>query len=113
LPGALYETEKAIRNQKLEVILFGHIGDGNIHANIIADVSKQSGLIDALLTKFGNIALKHKGSVSGEHGIGLTKKKLLISEMKNRKSEYSIKLMRDIKKEFDQNGILNKGKIFD
>jgi glycolate oxidase len=113
LPATLHEIEKEISNQNLEVVLFGHIGDGNIHGNIIADSKKDAIQIDKLQTIFGHIALKHRGSVSGEHGIGLTKKKLLIEEMKSRKSEYSIELMRKIKKEFDPNGILNPGKIFD
>lgn len=113
LSETLYEMEKEIKKQELEVILFGHIGDGNIHGNIIADMHRQSKKIEKLQTTFGNIALRHKGSVSGEHGIGLTKKELLIKEMKSRKSEYSIELMREIKKVFDPKGILNKGKIFD
>ncbi|MGI0100720.1 MAG: FAD-binding oxidoreductase [Candidatus Micrarchaeaceae archaeon] len=113
LPAALYEMEKAIRKHNMEVVLFGHIGDGNVHGNIIADPNKQQKAIDTIQMEFGRIALRHGGSVSGEHGIGLAKKALLVEEMKIRKSEYSIKLMKGIKKSFDPNGILNNGKIFD
>lgn len=113
LPSALHEMEREISKKKLEVILFGHIGDGNVHGNIIADMKKESKKVDMLQTAFGTIALDHNGSVSGEHGIGLQKKKLLLSEMKSRNSEYSIELMKKIKREFDPNGILNKGKMFD
>jgi glycolate oxidase len=113
LSSTLYEMERAIKSQKLEVILFGHMGDGNVHGNIIADPVKDRKHIDKLQDVFGDIALSHKGSVSGEHGIGLTKKELLIKEMQSRNSEYSIELMKEIKKSFDPNGILNKGKIFD
>ena len=57
---------------------------------------------------FGRLR-NYRGSISAEHGIGLTKKE----DLKFSKDEFEIDLMRQIKKIFDPNGILNPGKIFD
>ncbi len=107
------EMERMLAKQSLEVILFGHIGDGNLHANIIADFEKEKREVDALQEAMGKIAIKHGGSVSGEHGIGIAKKRMLLDEFKSRRSQGLIPLMKRIKKAFDPHGIMNNGKIFD
>jgi glycolate oxidase subunit GlcD len=95
-----------------EVIWFGHIGDGNVHINILKpqnlskdDFIKRCQGTDDLLYKqiaaFG-------GSISAEHGVGLAKKKFLHYT----KSPEEIQIMRDIKKIFDPDSIINPGKIF-
>ncbi len=115
VPSALEEMQRVSKRYKQETVLFGHIGDGNIHANIVYDPKSRSDLasIAALHESFAQIAIKHEGSVSGEHGIGLEKKRLLKEEFEARHTIYNIELMRAIKKVFDPKGILNKGKIFD
>ncbi len=113
LPTALYRMEKALRRSGIEAALFGHIGDGNVHANMIADPGTEKEILDRLQEEFGRIAISGGGSISGEHGIGIAKKHLLISELKSRDSEHSIRVMQGIKKAFDPNGIMNRGKIFD
>ena len=115
LPGAMFEIERAIKKSGLRVVLFGHIGDGNIHSNIFADSKNAAFMrrVDRLQVRVGNIALAHEGSVSAEHGIGLQKKDLLIDELTKRNSKEAIKLMRQIKSVFDPKNILNPGKIFD
>ena len=113
LPTTLYRMEKALRRNGIEAALFGHIADGNVHANMIADPNTEKKVLDKLQDEFGRIAISGGGSISGEHGIGLAKKHLLISELKSRDSELSIKIMQEIKKAFDPNGIMNRGKIFD
>lgn len=95
------------------VVLFGHIGDGNIHLNILkpkemteteffAKCHEADAHIFALIQQFG-------GSVSAEHGVGLLKKDFLSVC----KSEAEIGLMKGIKKVFDPNGIMNPGKVFE
>ncbi len=115
LPSSLKEMQDATLAYKLDVALFGHIGDGNVHANIIFDPKskKERGTVDKLQSAFGRIAIRHGGSVSAEHGIGLLKKRLLKEEFKERGTLESLVLMKKIKKAFDPNGILNRGKIFD
>ena len=100
-------------NPKFQAGIFGHIGDGNIHCNILkpADLAPNEFFaqckhldreVFALVNKFG-------GSISAEHGIGLLKKPFLSYA----RSEKEIEMMRAIKKVCDPQGILNPGKIFD
>ena len=115
LPATLVEVKDAIRDSGLKVSLFGHLGDGNIHANIFVDTRVEEHLKKAndFQMKLGRIALSHGGSVSAEHGIGLEKKQLILEEFRERNSEITVDLMRRIKSTFDPNHILNSGKIFD
>jgi glycolate oxidase subunit GlcD len=94
-----------------EVIWFGHIGDGNLHISILRpqamakeDFLKECRRVDELVFKAVN---KYQGSISAEHGVGLTKKPFL----NYTRSEAEIELMRGIKKVFDPDGIMNPGKV--
>ncbi|MEM0156021.1 MAG: FAD-binding oxidoreductase [Thermoplasmataceae archaeon] len=115
LPDALDEFREAADDHGLKVVFFGHIGDGNVHANIFADMGREEirKRVDAFQMSLGRIALNHGGSVSAEHGIGIEKKELLKMELGARDSEFSITLMRRMREVFDPNNILNRGKIFD
>ena len=113
LPDAMKEMEEKVKENKLKVTLFGHIGDGNIHANIFAD-SNETGLkkVAKFQMDIAKIAIKHRGSVSAEHGIGTEKNELLYEEYRDKNSLYTLELMKDIKKVFDPGNIMNRGKIF-
>lgn len=96
-----------------EVVWFGHIGDGNLHINILkpSELSSEEFLnkcheVDEVLFK---MIARYKGSISAEHGVGLTKKPYLAFT----RSLEEIQIMREIKKVFDPDGIINPGKIFD
>ena len=95
----------------LPIATFGHVGDGNLHVNIMTDknnpVAYQKALkaVDRLFREV--IALE--GSISGEHGIGLTKKAFLPDQL----SSPVLTTMKNIKKLFDPEGRLNPGKIFE
>ena len=114
LPEALGRINELISANNFKVSLFGHIGDGNIHANIFynQDDSSIQKKINNFMMEFGKIALSLDGSVSAEHGIGLEKKELLLEEMKHYNSERNIEIMKGIKAIIDPKGILNGGKIF-
>jgi glycolate oxidase len=94
----------------LTMVSFGHAGDGNIHFNIMldkknaAELKKAEGAVEALF----DYTLQLGGTISGEHGIGITKAPYLAKEIGND----AMNLMKKIKKLFDPNGILNPGKIF-
>jgi glycolate oxidase len=95
---------------KLRIPCFGHVGDGNIHVNIMVspdDAAEIARAHEAEGELFrGTIALE--GSISGEHGIGFAKAKYLGLEL----SPETIALMKRVKLAFDPHGILNPGKIF-
>jgi glycolate oxidase len=89
---------------------FGHVGDGNIHVNLMiaeGDPEALARVRDAEAELFrGVVALE--GSITGEHGIGFSKMPYLGLEL----SPEVIQLMRRVKAAFDPRGILNPGKIF-
>lgn len=94
----------------LKIVNFGHAGDGNIHVNIMTDKNNKDEYLraqDAVKEIFGE-TLKMGGTISGEHGVGITKSKYIRMEL----SDASIGLMRGIKSVFDPKGIMNPGKIF-
>ena len=92
---------------------FGHIGDGNIHFNMIIPKldsnESYSQIRDSIYSYINNLVEDFEGSFSAEHGIGQIKKNSLLKF----KSEYEIDLMKKLKKIYDPKNILNPGKIFD
>lgn len=96
-----------------EIIWFGHIGDGNIHLNILKpadlevdDFYKECGQVSELVFE---IVKRYGGSISAEHGVGLLKKPFLHYS----RSDSEIALMQGIKNLFDPNNIMNPGKLVD
>lgn len=95
------------------VAIFGHVGDGNLHVNVI----KPEGMTNADFwsecreadRQVFTIVKEFEGSISAEHGVGLLKKEFLSFS----RSSAEIALMKGIKRTFDPKGILNPGKIFD
>lgn len=96
-----------------EVIWFGHIGDGNLHISVLKPegmpqqqfVARCQTVNEHLFTTL----YQHGGSISAEHGVGLTKKPYLHYTRNGTEVNY----LRALKKVFDINGIMNPGKIFD
>ncbi|MBN2654315.1 MAG: FAD-binding protein [Nitrospirae bacterium] len=110
IAAILKDIKKLSEESGIKIISFGHAGDGNLHVNIMTDKNDpeeyRQGL--AIVKKLFEITLNYKGSISGEHGIGITKAPYLEMEIKKRELE----LMKGIKKIFDPKGMLNPGKIF-
>lgn len=95
-----------------DVVAYGHAGDGNLHIRIKkegAPNSYKNPVMDAIVRELFLLVKSLGGTISGEHGIGLIQKGFLDIVFE----EKQLQLMRDIKKVFDPNGILNAGKIFD
>lgn len=95
-----------------EVIWFGHVCDGNLHLNILKPKNMENDEFFLLCQQKSeavySLVRDYQGTLSAEHGIGLTKKNFLSFT----KSEVEIEYLRSIKKIFDVNNILNPGKIF-
>lgn len=70
-------------------------------------------IVEKFQMELGTISLKHGGSVSAEHGVGLEKKELLKEEFRIRNSPGTMELMKTVKKAIDPKNLLNRGKIFD
>lgn len=96
-----------------KVVWFGHIGDGNLHLNILRPdgMSKEAFVADCQKVdkKIFECIQKFEGSISAEHGVGLTKKPFLNYS----RSAEEIQIFKSIKKIFDPNNIVNPGKVFD
>ena len=96
-----------------EICWFGHIGDGNLHLNILkpANLSKDEFFDQCKVvnTQVFETVKKYNGSISAEHGVGMTKKDYL----EYTRDAVEIDYLRELKKVFDPNGIMNPGKIFD
>lgn len=110
--AVMLEEINEIRNRhKLQIISFGHAGDGNVHVNIIKKVADEEWRLSATKAaeEIYKVAISMGGFVTGEHGIGLIRKPYLSLGI----DEHQIAVMKGIKKEFDPNNILNPGKIFD
>lgn len=109
IPEMLASISELSRRHGIPMAAFGHAGDGNLHVNILPeDLAQGASNINSLLTELFSRTLELGGSISGEHGIGLTKKDFISMEV----SPAAMGLMRGIKKTFDPDGLLNPGKIF-
>lgn len=115
LPATLKEAEQAANELGIRSALFGHISDGNIHANIFADVDDETQMkkVDEYQLRLAESAVKHGGMVSAEHGVGLEKKELLKFQLDALRTNENLRIMKELKKVFDPKGIMNRGKIFD
>jgi FAD/FMN-containing dehydrogenase len=95
----------------VQVVAFGHIGDGNVHFNVMqpagADVAAFLGRGGEITSRVHDIAAELDGSFSAEHGIGVLKK----HELERYKSPVELELMRTLKRSLDPKGIMNPGKI--
>jgi len=107
------ETLKGIQeiSQKHNVLIatLGHLGDGNLHPNIIFDGRdpKESALAEKAVDDLFKLAIEKNGTLTGEHGIGLAKAPFMRLEH----DPVAMRVMGNIKKMFDPNNILNPGKM--
>jgi FAD/FMN-containing dehydrogenase len=115
VPPFIAEVDALVQREypEFEIVWFGHIGDGNVHLNIlkpdaltVADFHERCHRVSKWVFE---IVQRYGGSVSAEHGVGLLKKDYL----RYGRSAEEIALMKQIKCVFDPQGVMNPGKIFD
>lgn len=110
IPELVAFTEQLASRYHLPIFTFGHAGDGNIHVNIMLDrdqPTERAGAEAAKAALFAEV-LRLNGTLSGEHGVGITKAPFIALEI----DPPTLALMRAVKHAFDPLNILNPGKIF-
>lgn len=110
LPALIRAMKELGKKHQVDVVCYGHAGDGNLHVRIRKEGmpnSYENPVVEKILTELFEIVYQLGGTISAEHGIGLIQKRFMPIVFK----EKNLTLMRDIKKVFDPNGILNAGKI--
>ena len=115
VPEFMQQLEDVLAKEypEFETIWFGHIGDGNLHLNILKPENMETAEFkhqcEAVNEHVYGLIAEFDGSISAEHGVGLIKKPFLPFS----KSAEEIKLMQAVKQVFDPNGVLNRGKVVD
>jgi D-lactate dehydrogenase (cytochrome) len=109
LAECVRETMEDVKDYINPVPLLGHIGDGNFHLMLLVDPDKpeQTELAKKFNKRLVERALKMEGTCTGEHGIGMGK----MGSMRMELGDDMMDLMRDIKKVFDPEGLMNPGKV--
>ncbi|MBU0943551.1 MAG: FAD-binding protein [Proteobacteria bacterium] len=110
IPDLVHFCEALSQRLELTILTFGHAGDGNIHVNIMTGNGAPREITNATEAKkelFEEV-IRLGGTLSGEHGVGITKSSYLSLEL----DATTLGVMRSIKKLFDPKNILNPGKIF-
>lgn len=108
---AMFERLKEIKQKyQVDLVVFGHAGDGNLHPNIIADKRDYEEMkrVEKAVEEIFKAAVELGGTLSGEHGIGTLKAPFMEMEL----GEITLDMMKRIKQSWDPNNILNPGKIF-
>ncbi len=109
IPTLIRSLEAMRERYGIPILSFGHAGDGNFHVNLmIQDTPEDMAKAEEAVKEIFAEALRLGGTMSGEHGIGLTKARYLGMEL----SDEAMATMKKVKDLFDPNGILNPGKIF-
>ncbi len=100
--------ERLSRDHGITIVNFGHAGNGNIHVNLLVSPDDRDEMARAAicLSAMFDLVVALGGTLSGEHGVGLEKRDYIDREL----DPVALRLMRDIKRQFDPNGILNPGK---
>jgi len=109
LAECVHETMEDVKSYIAPVPLLGHIGDGNFHLMFLVDPAKpqETELAKAFNQRLVERALRLEGTCTGEHGVGMGK----IGSMRMELGDDVLDVMRDIKKLFDPDNLMNPGKV--
>ncbi|XP_035754689.1 probable D-lactate dehydrogenase, mitochondrial, partial [Egretta garzetta] len=109
LPDVVVETKRDLQDSGLTGPMVGHVGDGNFHCLLIFDVQApaESQRVHAFTQRLGRRALAAGGTCTGEHGVGLGKRALLLEEL----GQEGLDPLRRIKAALDPHSLMNPGKV--
>jgi glycolate oxidase len=108
LVSLLDETARICEREGVRHLTYGHAGDGNMHVNFLWNDESERPAVDRAIDGLMRATVALGGTLSGEHGIGVSKAAYMPIEQ----SADLIALQQDVKRAFDPNGLLNPGKIF-
>ncbi|WP_017549703.1 FAD-binding oxidoreductase [Salinicoccus carnicancri] len=110
IPDMFRKIDEIKKKYNLNIVVFGHAGDGNLHPTINTDMRdpEEVDRVERAVEEIFNYAIELGGTLSGEHGIGTMKKAFLATEM----GEEGVAFQQAIKRALDPKNILNPGKIF-
>jgi len=111
LSQILPKLKDVARKYNLLMVVFGHIGDGNLHVNLLYDKRnrEEEERAERAVDEIFRLTLSCNGSITGEHGVGLTKKKFLRWQF----GEAGYEILKGIKRLFDPENLFNPGKVVD
>src|SRR5262245_45338744 len=104
-------VEAVAKKYNLRIGTFGHMGDGNLHPTFLTDERNKAEMrrVEEAFQEIFEEAIRLGGTITGEHGIGVAKKSFLPKFA----GDAQMRVMRELRKALDPNGILNPGKMFD
>jgi glycolate oxidase len=108
IPALLAEVDAISEATGIRTLTYGHAGDGNLHVNFLWNDPDDAPRVDEGLGRLFRAVVSMRGTLSGEHGIGTSKREYLSLEQ----APELIAIQRRIKDLFDPKGLLNPGKIF-
>jgi len=111
LAGMVAFIQDLGKRHNLRVGTFGHMGDGNLHPTFLTNEkdAEEMHRVELAFQEIVTETVRRKGTITGEHGVGLAKKKFLPESV----GGLNVEIMRNLKRLFDPNLILNPGKMFD
>src|SRR5438874_2445119 len=104
-------VEAVAKKYNLRIGTFGHMGDGNLHPTFLTDERDKEEMrrVEEAFKEIFDEAIRLGGTITGEHGVGLAKKSFLPKFA----GDAQMRVMRELRRALDPNGILNPGKMFD
>ncbi|WP_394137755.1 FAD-binding oxidoreductase [Cytobacillus oceanisediminis] len=110
IPEMFRRLQEIKAKYEIDLVVFGHAGDGNLHPNIITDKQDKEEMkrVEKAVEEIFTVAIELGGTLSGEHGIGTMKAPFMEMEL----GEAGLDMMKRMKKAWDPNNIMNPGKIF-
>ncbi|KAF8330640.1 FAD-linked oxidase-like protein [Amanita rubescens] len=107
LPQLIHETKKDLSEIGIVSTIVGHVGDGNFHAQLLFRTPEEEEVVRQAVHRMVKRAIAMEGTCTGEHGVGIGKRKYLVEEL----GEGTVHLMKTVKKAIDPLGLFNPGKV--